>query len=1029
MIALFPALAAAMLLQPAIVIDNFESVSSWKAVPSDDVTLTIGQDAGVRGKSIRLDFDFHGHGGYAVIHRDLKLALPANYEFSFSIRGNSPVNTLEFKLIDPSGDNVWWSNQPGFAFPADWRRIVRKKRHITFAWGPLGGGDMKEVAGIEIAVTAGTGGKGTVWLDNLELTPLEPQAEYNLQPKMTLGGRAGSRHLDVDFLRRREFGGVVIDWEANRRPSSYSVSTSLDGSAFTQVYAIGRSAALRDYLYLPESDARYLRLAFASQPQLKASAPYVVGLKEIAVKPLAWSATKNDFFAAVARDALPGSYPRYFGDKQSYWTVIGVNGDTREALIDEQGTLETGKGQFSVEPFVFSNGRLISWNDAAKTAGSVGGDLLIPTVTWTAPPLELTVTGFAAGAPDSSVLYARYRVRNQSPQPQSATLYLAIRPFQVNPPWQFLNTQGGVAAIDSIAYDGSRVRVNANRAVIPLTRASGFGAMPFTEGNVVDMLRQSKLPVSGSAKDQLGFASGALAWAIQLQPGADSTIDVAIPLHSAGPSCMQGTSPDGCRGRWTVNQLATVEAGWGEKLGQVDVRVPPAAARITRTIRANLAYILINRDGPSIQPGSRSYERSWIRDGALTSAALLRLGQYKEVRDFIDWYSRFQFENGKIPCCVDSRGADPVPENDSHGEFIYLIAEYFRHTGDRALLERTWPNVSRAFAFMDSIRLSRTTDEYRTGDKRVFYGLMPQSISHEGYSAKPMHSYWDDFFALRGFKDAAEIARELGKLEASRYASVRDEFRKDFYASIILSMAQHKIDYIPGAAELGDFDATSTTIAVNPGDEQTHLPAGTLARTFEKYYENFRNRRDSANWEIYTPYEWRVVGTFVRMGQKARAHDVADFFFQHQRPAAWHQWAEVVWRDPLNPKFIGDMPHTWVGSDFIRSTLDMFAYERESDSSMVIGGGLPESWVREDNGVGISRLSTHYGHLSYTMRAAGELIEARIDSGLRIPSGGLVVRSPSDRKLKSVRVNGAVVRPGEGEVVVRSLPAVVTFRY
>src|SRR6476619_4461820 len=112
---------------------------------------------------------------------------------------------------------------------------------------------------------------------------------------------------------------------------------------------------------------------------------------------------------------------------------------------------------------------------------------------------------------------------------------------------------------------------------------------------------------------------------------------------------------------------------------------------------------------------------------------------------------------------------------------------------------------------MDSLRRSRKTPEYQQPDKRVFYGLLPQSISHEGYSAKPMHSYWDDFFALRGFKDAAEIARVLEKPEASRYATVRDEFRHDLYASIQLSMVQHHIDYIPGAAELGDFDATSTT--------------------------------------------------------------------------------------------------------------------------------------------------------------------------------------------------------------------------
>ncbi len=1041
-----------MLLQSGIVIDNFESVAKWKAIPSDDVSLRVTQDVGTTGKSMRLDFDFHGHGGYAVVHRDVSLSLPGNYELSFSIRGEAPVNTLEFKLIDPSGDNVWWSNQPGFVFPREWRKIVRKKRHITFAWGPLGGGDMKTVAGIEIAITAGTGGKGTVWIDDLVLTPLDPQGEYELRPKLTatsaspghtatnaLDGRAatswrtaqvsGSQRLEIDFLKRREFGGLVIDWETGRRPGSYVVGTSLDGTTWTDAYTVGQSTASRDYLYLPESDARYVRLSIL--PALRfATSRGIFGLKEISVKPLAWSATKNDFYSAVARDAPSGSYPRYFSGKQSYWTVIGVNGDSREALIDEQGMIESGKGQFSIEPFLYSGAQLITWSNASRSSALAGGDLPIPSVTWTAPRIEMTVTGFAAGSPDSSVLYARYRIRNLASQPQRATLYVAIRPFQVNPPWQFLNTQGGSANIDSISYDGRMVRVNGDRVVLPLTPASRFGASSFDEGNIVDGLRLSQLPSVTSARDRLGRASGVLAWDIRLAPNADTTIDIAIPLHAAAPACMRAASLDQCRGTWTLNQLAAVESTWLDKLDRVNIALPPTASHFAKTIRANLAYILINRDGPAIQPGSRSYERSWIRDGALTSAALLRLGQYREVRDFIDWYARFQFDNGKIPCCVDSRGADPVPENDSHGEFIYLVAEYYRHTGDRQLLERTWPNVSRAFAFMDSLRLSRTTAEYTIGDKRMFYGLMPQSISHEGYSAKPMHSYWDDFFALRGFKDAAEIATTLGKAESGRYALSRDQFRKDFYASIRLSMAQHRIDYIPGAAELGDFDATSTTIALNPADEEAHLPQPALNRTFQKYYQNFLTRRDGAkSWEIYTPYEWRVVGTFVRMGEKKKAHEVAEFFFRHQRPKAWHQWAEVVWRDSLNPKFIGDMPHTWVGSDFIRSTLDMFAYERESDSSLVIGAGLPERWVREEGGVGIRGLSTHYGPLSYSMRFAGNAVEARIEPGTRIPPGGLIVRSPADRPVRQVIVDGSVVRTDAGGVVVRRLPAVVTFRY
>jgi hypothetical protein len=242
-------------------------------------------------------------------------------------------------------------------------------------------------------------------------------------------------------------------------------------------------------------------------------------------------------------------------------------------------------------------------------------------------------------------------------------------------------------------------------------------------------------------------------------------------------------------------------------------------------------------------------------------------------------------------------------------------------------------------------------------------------------------------------------------------------------------MNLHSIDYIPGAAELGDFDATSTTIALNPADEQARLPKGALERTFEKYYTNFVNRRDSSAWELYTPYEWRVVGTFVRMGQKERAHEVADFFLQHQRPRAWHQWAEVVWRDPLTPKFIGDMPHTWVGSDFIRSTLDMFAYERESDSSLVLGAGIPEKWAREGTGVSIRQLSTHYGRLDYSARALGDGIEVKVGGSLRIPRGGLIVRSLPDRPAREIRVNGSPVQARTGQAVVRTLPSTVTFRY
>src|SRR5690606_35935745 len=81
-----------------------------------------------------------------------------------------------------TGDNVWWVQRPRFQFAGDWRRISFRRRHVTFAWGPIGGGEIRDVAALEIAITAGPGGTGTLWIDDLTITPLDPVLPYDLTP-------------------------------------------------------------------------------------------------------------------------------------------------------------------------------------------------------------------------------------------------------------------------------------------------------------------------------------------------------------------------------------------------------------------------------------------------------------------------------------------------------------------------------------------------------------------------------------------------------------------------------------------------------------------------------------------------------------------------------------------------------------------------------------------------------------------------------------------------------------------------------
>jgi hypothetical protein len=1038
-----PQIAPAGPAAQAMLLDDFEDVSTWQAAPATGVEMTLSPDSGVSGGALRVDFDFRGGGGWAALRRELPVRLPENYEIRFWLRGAAPVNTLEFKLIDASGENVWWVNRPQFAFDGAWRPVSFRRRHVTFAWGPAEGGEIRDVAAIELAVTAGSGGRGTIWIDSLTITPRDPVLPYDLTPVVTAtsasadmpaasvvdgsSGTAwrssggGAQTLTVDFQHMREYGGLVLVWDSASRAIDYDVEVSQDGVAYQIVRSVRGGAGPRDYLYLPETESRWLRLRLQSG----VAATYV--LRELLVQPIEWAGSRNTLFETVAADALRGHYPKYLTRQQSYWTVIGLNGGDEEALINEEGAVEVGSSAFAVEPFLFANDRLITWADADITQSLLHGYIPVPSVHWAAGVLRLDVTAFAGDEAGVPLLWLTYRVHNTAASPLEPTLFLALRPFQVNPSWQFLNTPGGAATLRTIGYDGAVITAD-ERTVVPVTRAASFGAASFDNGGVIRTLATGRLPDAQSVSDAFGHASAALAYPLRIPPGGTAEVVLAVPLrgradaHAAAP--LAGRPDAGAVAR---SRLEAVESAWRNDLDRVVIDLPGSAPPLGDLVRSNLAWVLINRDGPAIQPGSRSYERSWIRDGSLTSAALLRLGHENTVREFIEWFAPYQYENGKVPCCVDRRGADPVPEHDSHGQLIYLIAEYFRFTGDTATARQYWSNVLTAVAHIDSLRHLRMTDVYRQPDSIPYFGMVPQSISHEGYAARPMHSYWDAFFVLKGLKDATFLAQLLGHdAERARIGRIRDEFQRDLHASLRSAMQVHAIDFLPGSVELGDFDATSTTVGVTPAGELGALESQ-LRSTFERYWQNFERRRSGAeSWDAYTPYELRTIGTFVRLGQRERAHEALAWFMRDIRPRGWNHWAEVVWRDPAEPKFIGDMPHGWVGSDLIRSVTDMFAYWREDDESLVIAAGILPEWLDAGDTVRIRGLRTPAGIVSYAMTRSARGIELVLEPGVTIPAGGVVIMPPGP--LHTAVVDGRTVRADGGGLHLRRWPARVTFR-
>ena len=1025
-------------------LDDFVDLSGWQAVASGLAQIHISPDQGPHGKAMRLDFDFQGGGGFVVARKQISMNLPESYTFSFGIRGVASSNIFEFKLIDESDKNVWRYRQEALQFSEDWQTLRIKSSQISFAWGPLGGGPARQVAAIEYVIAAGPGGPGTVWFDDFRfedetyrLTPdvqaSSAQSGYEPQnvidPSTTTSWRSVfsdvPQQLLIDFQTEREYGGLVIHWENEFRPWEFDVQLSNNCNDWITVCSAQSGVGERTYVFLPNAVSRFIRLNLH-----RGSEGRGFGIVHIEVKPYDFSRSINAFFEGIAKESPRGFYPKYLFGEQTYWTPVGTGDDNTQALFNEEGMVEVDKGTFSIEPFLSIDDRLITWSDVSLKQDLKDGYLPIPSSEWQAGDILLRITAFATGKCCQSTLFIRYHLENNSAESRRVRFFAALRPFQVTPTWQNWHTFGGLSTIRNLEQRADGIWVNGNKLVIPLTTPSQFGAASFVQGAITEFLNTGELPSQTTVSDEFGYASAALQYDLYLPPGTTQDIYLAIPFGTVDMADVR-TDP---YFSWSgAQQFNNAVQKWEDRLNVAAIRLPAEAQAVVHTFQTSAAHILINRDGPALHPGPRRYSRSWIRDGAMMGAALLRMGFTTAMRDFIRFYAGFQTADGNLPDCADREGCEWLPEYDSWGEFVFAIMDYYRFSGDRAFLTEMWPAVLRSIRFMEDLRSQRLTPAFQTPEKRACYGLLPESMSHEGYMAHPVHAYWDDFWALRGIKDAMIMAEILGDQDQShRLSALRESFCETLYSSINRTIHDHNLDFVPGSVEFADFDPAATSVAISLLDELPNFPQPATEQTFDKYLIGFRERaRGDLTWNNYSAYEIRVIGALIRLGRRQDAHELLDFFLADRRIVPWNQWPEITWHDPKSPSFIGDMPHSWISAEYIISIRTMFAYERQEDQALVIAAGIHENWLTDTEGVVVMNLPTYYGKLNYTLRREGtDTLRLILSGDITLPPGKIVVKPPLPHPLVQVEVNGRRMEAFDAEsAICDAFPAEMAIHY
>ncbi|HVI58859.1 MAG TPA: discoidin domain-containing protein [Luteimonas sp.] len=975
------------------------------AIDGDEATRWGG--AFSAGHWFQLDFGRVAQVGGARIHWDSGFA--AAYAIQASADG-AHWREVFATTDSPGGDETLF-------FPAVRARYLRlASAPRTADWG-VSVFEFEPIAASDAARIEGLGGDGdaaTLWAG---AAPRAMQAT---------GPEAGTHALRIALPRRAPIAGLEVTWDGPRNGARLEMR---DASGAWKAIA-DDPGPLGDVSHLaaraPFTTAE-LRLT-AGDPL--ATAPAIRRLRLLGPGRVLTPMKRYQVAAARAHRAL---FPSSLHMQQVYWTVVGIPAGMQKSIFDEYGNLEAFKGAPLVQPV---------WRDASGRAAAAGasqnpnweikhslreGWMPMPAAEWSPQPgLSLRSEAFAVEQGGQPVTLLRHRLRNTGTRPIRGTLSLVVRPMQMNPPWQ----NGGVSPIHDIAVEGPAgrgdVRVNGRLLLSSLTAVDAGGAAPFGahgESEITSKVAAGAVPDARVAHDDDGLAAAALDYRVEIAPGAERDVVVAFPLGTQrfdpeaarlpeAPAIDRAAlAGDGDPGRAFDATAARVAAQWQSRLGAIGLSLPDRS--LVDMLRAQAAYMLINQTGPAMQPGPRNYNRSFIRDGSATAAVLLRMGRAKVARDYLRWYADHAVHgNGLVSPILNDDGSVNTGfgsdiEYDSQGEFIALVADVARLDGGPETVRDYLPKVTLAMRFLQELRKRTLVPGYMAGQPAPerFRGIIAPSISHEGYSS-PTHSYWDDYWALKGWHDGAWLAHELGDEATARWA--RGQYaalRTSVAASIRATMAWKGADFIPAAADLGDGDPTGVSIALDPTGQMDLLPRDALERTFARYLDDVRARDRPGALYAYTPYEMRNVLTYVHLDQPREASELLQSLLRHRRPLEWQVLAEVVHSRLRHPGYLGDMPHTWIGAEYARAIFGMLM--REEDDALVLLPGAPPSWVAGE-GLRVDGLPTAYGTLSMSACRQSDALRVSLSPGLRAGTA-LRVDWPSRERPRSVEVDGRAV--------------------
>jgi hypothetical protein len=603
------------------------------------------------------------------------------------------------------------------------------------------------------------------------------------------------------------------------------------------------------------------------------------------------------------------------------WTAVGIPDVEAFPIVGPGGGVVPITDGWTVEGWIMNDsGKILAPSKLDRVEQDLRYDdnLAIETLARTSGA-ELFSRVKMVISDDDVLCSAEYRGWSSEP----GWLVLSLRPY--NPE--------GVSFVNKIALDrGTKHRWNIDgQPLVEFGSKVDFHAVSdYHAGDVSIGLEKRRQ--KDHVNCDVGMATAAAMF--RLDPEGKRAISVKLALNGRGEGPVENPG-------WN-----DAEEAWATSLkGLCNLEIPDN--HIKFLYEGALRSLVLHSPG-DVYPGPYTYKRFWFRDSTFIINAMLAANMIERSRRCL---LKFPSRQNPFGFFHSQEG-----EWDSNGEALWIMNRFCEVTNESP--PSSWINAAdKGAKWILRKRISLDKDS-------SYAGLLPAGFSAEHLGSNDYY-YWDNFWSVAGLHAASSLLSHSEEIEDhEKYDREAEEYQKVIEKYLKKNEKRLGRPAMPAAPERRlDSGAIGSIVAGYP---------------LQLWSWNDRRLLDTVNWMMENSF---VRGGFfqdmVHSGINAYLTlHIAQVLLRAKDPRACELVENIAemasptgqWPEAIHPRTgggcMGDGQHVWAAAEWVMMIRNCFVLEESEDESLVLGSGIPEKLLREEETLKFGPTPTPWGNIS-----------------------------------------------------------------